>query len=87
MFASQKCYSSVRSHMGLNETFNCNSLSHTIFAIRAFEVLHLENESEFKENNQILYFIRKKFLPLRFVISVLDLTGALVIFNRMTCLI
>ena len=51
MFAPQKCYSSVRSHRGLNETFNCNSLSHSIFAIRAFEVLHLENKSEFKGND------------------------------------
>ena len=60
------------------EMFNCHGLSHIIFGVRmfrvkAFEVLYLVNNSEFKKKTVMnLYLIRKKFLPLKFVRQVLD---------------
>ena len=53
--------------MGLNVTFNSNSLTHIMFGMRAFEVLYLENDVEFDGNNYNVVFHKEKFLPLRFV--------------------
>ena len=62
--------------MGKNVILNSHQLSHTIFGVRAFEVLHLETYSESVKTIRSLYFIRKKFLPLKFVRLVLEATLA-----------
>ena len=45
IFAPQICQ--ARCYMGKNVILKCLQLSHTIFGVRAFEVLHLETDPEF----------------------------------------
>ena len=66
-FAPQISLASVVSYLGLNVISNCHGLSRITFGLRAFEVLYLENASEFDESNDKLAFHNQKVLPLKFL--------------------
>ena len=72
VFAPQICHASVRCCMGRNVIFNCHGLSYTIFRVRAFEVLYLGTDLNSIKSFVSMYLIRKKFLPRKFVMLVLD---------------